>query len=81
VRSLLWLTSSATKRTAGGEKDTRPALKATTTVVGRALRSVTVRRPTVRLVTWQPSSVRSVTVFHCFVTLPWRVTLNAIRLG
>jgi hypothetical protein len=81
VRVPLWTTSLATNRTTAGAYETRPLLKVTRTVVGRRLRSLTVRRPTDRCEVGHPFSVVSVTAFQSFVTVAARVTRNATRLG
>jgi hypothetical protein len=72
--SPLWVTLAVTKRTADGENDTFPDRRLTTTVVGRELRSVTVRWPIERRTTMQPSSVDSTDVFQSFVTVARSVT-------
>jgi len=71
----------ATNRTTAGAYKTRPLRKVTNTVVGRTLRSVTVRRPTDPCEVGHPFSLVSVTAFQSFVTVALRVTLNAIRFG
>jgi len=53
----------------------------TTTLDGRMLRRMIVRRPTDCLETGQPPSVVSVTAFQSLVTVACRVTLNTARLG
>jgi hypothetical protein len=72
--------SIRTDRTTAGEYETRPFAKVTWTVVGRALRSLTVRRPTEWREFGHPSTVVSVTVFQSFVTVALRVTRNATGL-
>jgi hypothetical protein len=74
------VTSTATNRTADGEYEIRPSENVATTVVGRVLRSLTVRRPTECLEIGQPDSVVWRTVFQSFVTVALRLTLNDARL-
>ena len=82
---VVWLplraSSPETNRTTAGAYETRPLPKVTSTVVGRLLRNVTVRCPTERRVVGHPASVFLVTAFQFFVTVAWRVTRNATRLG
>ena len=65
-----------TNETAAGEYETRPFAKVATTVVGRALRSLTTRRPTEWIETGHLSLVAVAVVFHSFVTVPVSVTLK-----
>jgi hypothetical protein len=81
VRFPVWTSSPATKRTTAGEYETRPRSKVTSTVIGRRLRSLTVRRPIDRRAVGHPFSVVSVRAFQSFVTVASRVTPNATRLG
>ena len=77
----LWVTSMATNRTAAGEYETRPPAKVATTVVGRVLRSLVVRRPIEWIETGQPACIAWPTVFQSFVTVALRVTLKDARLA
>src|SRR5512133_2412024 len=75
----LALTSILTKRTAAGEKDARPRVRRTTTLVGRALLRTTLRRPVECTDAGQSPCIVSVTVSQLFDTVALTVTCSTAR--